>query len=228
MPRSHRHHALAAGLALIALFAPGRADAQCFPTPPNSIVPSHIVLVGSLGAVPESELGAFVVEARDLANNPLPGAVVAIDLSNAPDLTFCTDQLNPNLVVNCAATTVTATADAAGRAFFTLVGRGNSAGAPSSLHPCPLAPQRRPGPRERMPGRLPHRERLRRGRHGRPGGQRSRELPRRLRLRGAARAERLRRRRLPRRGRPVHVADGIRAGDATHLVRVRLPVSRRG
>lgn len=134
MPRSHRHHALAAGLALIALFAPGRADAQCFPTPPNSIVPSHIVLVGSLGAVPESELGAFVVEARDLANNPLPGAVVAIDLSNAPDLTFCTDQLNPNLVVNCAATTVTATADAAGRAFFTLVGRGNSTGARSLLN----------------------------------------------------------------------------------------------
>jgi hypothetical protein len=98
------------------------------PDPANSTVPPCITLVGTNGAVPASS-GAFQVVIRDLANNPVPGATVTVDLSLVTDVRLCSDQLDPSLVLDCANRRVTATTDLAGRAFFTLLGGGNPGGA---------------------------------------------------------------------------------------------------
>jgi len=132
MTRFRRYTSLAAAVTLLALGTPDRARAIGICCP-NSTVPSHISLVGSVGSVPASGFGSFVVIVRDLANNPVPGVNVTIDLASAVDLSFCDDQLNPDLVVNCPAKTVRATSDAAGRASFTLLGGSNGAGNATTL-----------------------------------------------------------------------------------------------
>ena len=119
------HRLLGTVFVALALAAPDRAVA----TPPaNSTVPNSISLVGSLGSVPESGLGAFEVVVRDLANNPVAGAVVTVDLSSCVDLVLCAEQLDPSVTVDCTGKRVNGTTDAAGRVVFTLLGGSNGAG----------------------------------------------------------------------------------------------------
>ena len=94
----------------------------------NSSIPPCISLVGSFGGVPATGAGQFQVVVRDLANNPVVGANVVIDLSGCPDLHLCADQLNAQLVVNCAAKTVSSLTAANGGVSFTLLGGSNGAG----------------------------------------------------------------------------------------------------
>jgi hypothetical protein len=93
--------------------------------PPNATVPAAISLVGSLGGVPDHSVGAFQVIVRDLANNPLRGAHVVIDLSGCPDLHLCADQLDPGVDIDCAGKRVGRYTDALGTARFTLLGGSN-------------------------------------------------------------------------------------------------------
>ena len=58
------------------------------PSETNSTKPACISLVGSVAGVPDAA-GTFTVIVRDLANNPLNGASVVIDLANAGDLAIC-------------------------------------------------------------------------------------------------------------------------------------------
>src|SRR5262252_1224345 len=74
------------------------------PSAANSTTPACISLVGSLSGVPDGA-GQFTVTVRDLANNPLNGASVVIDLSGCADLNICNDQLDANALVNCGAKT---------------------------------------------------------------------------------------------------------------------------
>ena len=97
------------------------------PSPGNSTVPGCVTLVGSSVGVPDSLAGKFCVTVRDLANNPLNGSSVAIDISGRADLRFCDDQLNANYIQNCAAGTVRAFTDATGVACFTLLGSSQGA-----------------------------------------------------------------------------------------------------
>jgi hypothetical protein len=92
----------------------------------NSTVPPCISLVGSNGAVASAK-GTFDVVVRDLANNPMPGIHVTVNLSQAPDLHLCAQQLAPGVVMDCPNNSATVITDAAGRARFTLLGGGNPA-----------------------------------------------------------------------------------------------------
>lgn len=103
------------------------------PCPSCSTVPGCISLVGSAAGIPDSLTGKFCVVVRDLANNPLNGSSVTIDLSNAGDLHLCSDQLNVNYIINCAAKTVRQFTDVTGTVCFTLLGGSNGSGNATSL-----------------------------------------------------------------------------------------------
>ena len=121
---------------LIALAWPALASASrssmSLPGTVNCTVPPMIRLVGARGGVPASAFGKFTVVVRDLANNPMPGASVVIDLASCYDLAVCADQHDPNVVVNCVAKTVRAFTGADGSVQFTLLGQGyNGVSGPS-------------------------------------------------------------------------------------------------
>lgn len=116
------HVLLAAGL-----IVPSIARAS-FPSPANSTTPSCFSLVGTSGGIAASAAGQFTVVVRDLANNPIVGAAVVIDLSGCPDLHICADQLDPTAIVDCVHKQVTKIADNSGSATFTVLGGSNGAG----------------------------------------------------------------------------------------------------
>ena len=103
------------------------------PSPANDTAPACISLVGTFGGVPAHAAGAFTVVIRDLANNPVAGAVVVIDLSAASDLRLCADQLDPAATVDCAHKTVSKLTAADGSVQFTVLGSSNGGGNASSL-----------------------------------------------------------------------------------------------
>jgi hypothetical protein len=111
-------------LALVAASTPAGAE----PSPPNSTTPPCISLVGTSGNVPALGAGQFHVLVRDLANNPIAGAHVVIDLSGCPDLQLCADQLDPAMDVDCANKRVGKFTSAAGAVTFTLLGGSNGSG----------------------------------------------------------------------------------------------------
>lgn len=119
-------------LLLLGLATPSLALAG-LPPVSNSTVPSCISLVGSYGGVPATAAGGFVVIVRDLANNPIAGASVVIDLSGCADLSICADQLDPAATVNCAAKTVRKFTAADGSVHFTMLGGSNGAGSAVTL-----------------------------------------------------------------------------------------------
>ena len=91
------------------------------PSPANSTAPSLITLMGrSAGVV--SPLGAFDVVVRDLANNPVGGARVIVDLGLCADLHLCADPQEPGTTVDCVNRRASRLTDATGRAHFTLLG----------------------------------------------------------------------------------------------------------
>ena len=124
------HHALwllaALGTPVIARPSSAQICGACI-TPANSTAPQCISLVGSNGGI-ASAGGAFVVVIRDLANNPMAGATVVIDLSACPDLAICADQLDPAATVDCAHKTVRKTTAADGSVNFTVMGGSNGGG----------------------------------------------------------------------------------------------------
>ena len=113
---------------LLLLHRPTAAE----PSPPNHTVPACISLVGSNGATASAK-GTFTVITRDLANNPVAGATVTVDLSQAPDLHLCALQLAPGIILDCPGNKASAITDATGHATFTLLG-GGLPGAGSGLH----------------------------------------------------------------------------------------------
>lgn len=117
-------------LAVALSLAPAPASAT-FPPIPNATVPACISLVGSDGNV-ASPRGAFSVVVRDLANNPMPGVTVRVDLSGATDLRLCAQQLASGLVIDCVGNAASAVTDANGVARFTLLG-GSTAGPATTL-----------------------------------------------------------------------------------------------
>jgi hypothetical protein len=103
------------------------------PSAINSSTPPCIRLVGSLAGVPDAAAGQFTVIVRDLANNPLNGASVVIDLSGCLDIRMCNDQLDVNALVNCGAKTTRKFTNALGSVTFTVLGGSNGGGNASTL-----------------------------------------------------------------------------------------------
>jgi hypothetical protein len=102
------------------------------PSPTNSTTPLCITLVGSLAGVPDAA-GQFNIVVRDLANNPLNGASVVIDLSNCLDIAICDNQLDAAATVNCGAKTTRKFTNALGQVSFIVLGGSNGGGNASSL-----------------------------------------------------------------------------------------------
>ena len=119
-------------LVLLTLTATG-AWGSSIPSAALSTTPDHIRLVGATIGRPDAVGGQFTVVARDLANNPLVGCMVVIDLSSCPDLRLCSDQMDPDAQTNCAAKTVRKFTNALGAVTFTLLGGSTGAGNASSL-----------------------------------------------------------------------------------------------
>jgi hypothetical protein len=112
---------------VLALVSPSLALASP-PIGPNSSAPACISLVGSYLGAPATAAGEFAVVVRDIANNPVSGAVVVIELSAAPDLFLCSDQLDPAVTVDCGFKRVSKVTAADGSAHFTLLGGSNGGG----------------------------------------------------------------------------------------------------
>src|SRR2546428_658450 len=127
----------AAGLLLLASAALANV-----PSAANSTAPDIIRLVGNSAGVRDPGLPAavppapssFTVVVKDLANNPINGASVVVDLSNCGDLAICNDQLDPNALVNCGAKTTRKFSDVTGSVSFIVLGGSNGAGAAIELH----------------------------------------------------------------------------------------------
>ena len=119
-------------LALLTLTATG-AWASRIPSAALSTTPDHIRLVRSTSGLPDAVAGQFKIVARDLINNPLFECLVVIDLSNCPDLTVCSDQLDPDALTSCAEKTIRKSTNLNGEVTFTLLGGSTGAGNASSL-----------------------------------------------------------------------------------------------
>jgi hypothetical protein len=113
-------------LVCAALAAPALAGTNI--AVPKGTVPACISLVGSNGGVAAAGAGQFTVFVHDLANNPIAGASVAIELTSAVDLHFCADQLDPDAIVVCSFGSVRKVSGADGTVRFTLLGGSNGAG----------------------------------------------------------------------------------------------------
>src|SRR5262252_158514 len=103
------------------------------PSAGNSNSPACFRLVGSLAGVPDAAGGSFNVIVRDLANNPINGASVVVDLSGCLDLKLCNDQLDPDAILNCGAKTTRKFTDVTGTVSFTVLGGSNGTGNASTL-----------------------------------------------------------------------------------------------
>ena len=99
------------------------------PIGPNSSVPPCLTIVGHNGAGVPDPLGRFPVIIRDLANNPVPGVIVTLDLSQCSDIALCAQQNDPAAVVNCAQKTVSKITAADGSVTFIVMGCALNAGA---------------------------------------------------------------------------------------------------
>ena len=103
------------------------------PSAANSTTPACIALVGNAAGVPDAGLGSFTVIVRDLANNPLNGASVVIDLSGCTDLAICEDQMDVDALVVCGSKTTRKFTDGLGSVSFTVLGGSNGAGNATTL-----------------------------------------------------------------------------------------------
>ena len=92
------------------------------PGPTNSSVPACIGIMGHNGSGVLDPLSQFTVIHRDLANNPIAGAMIVIDFSAVGELRLCADDHDPNVIVDCAARTVSRLTDANGVATFRIAG----------------------------------------------------------------------------------------------------------
>ena len=101
------------------------------PSAANSTVPSAIRVVGTNGTTPDAAAGQFTIVVRDLANNPVNAASVVIDFSQCPDIELCSDQLDPNATVTCAAKTIRKFTDFMGQVQFVILGHSHGPADPS-------------------------------------------------------------------------------------------------
>jgi len=90
--------------------------------PPNCTVPAAARAVDSQSGVPDYANGQFTIVIRDLANNVTNGASVVLDLSAVSDVVLCSDQLDPDMLINCSARTVRKFTNTLGQVTFTLLG----------------------------------------------------------------------------------------------------------
>jgi len=121
--------ALVPALALLALASGAAAKSSKIPSAATSTAPHCIPLVGSTNGVVDRS-GEVVVVARDVANNPVAGAVVILDFSNCAGVALgdAASQTFPGMTVDCTRRRVSVVTDALGTARFRIVGGGAAGG----------------------------------------------------------------------------------------------------
>lgn len=118
--RQHRRRStitLAATLMFASLHASQPAAAAGPPSPANSTMPAHILVVGTSNGAADPH-GSFTVTVRDVDNLPMQGVTVTFDVSNT-DVGFTVVQ---PIVTYISCTQVSAVTDQDGKAFFIAVG----------------------------------------------------------------------------------------------------------
>lgn len=114
---------LTAGVAVANV--PDPANSECTSVGAASLGynPSKAVVyvAGNNGGVPDP-ISEFCVTVRNFNNVPIQNAVVILDFS-ACDLQLCTDQLDPDVTVDCVSQTVRKLSNASGVACFKVMGK---------------------------------------------------------------------------------------------------------
>ena len=92
------------------------------PDPINSeFNKANLNFSGHDGGAAGDAFSPFTVTVRDLANIPIQGSIVVIDVSLCNDIQFCSDQLSAT-IADCPTHTLRQTTDALGQATFYLIG----------------------------------------------------------------------------------------------------------
>ena len=111
------------------------ARAHAVPSPANSTVPTHMLLVGRSSDLADTTSGAFLVVVHDLANVPVVNSTVEVRILNCPGARLSSQSYAPGSTIRCGTAGVLRTTDVHGEARFTLVG-GGTPGSPPGAGPC--------------------------------------------------------------------------------------------
>lgn len=103
----------------LAFVPPSNADV---PSLRNSSVPACIAVTGHDASGVSDPIGEFTVVERDLANQPVRNGLIVVDFSGVTELRLCTDDHDPNEIVDCGTRTVRRFTDANGVARFRVTG----------------------------------------------------------------------------------------------------------
>lgn len=109
--------------------------AHAVPSPANSRIPSHVLMVGRLGALADTLLGAFTVVVHDFSDNPMPGRTVEFRVLNCEGVRLSMNALQPGVSTRCDTHGITAITDQHGEVRMCLVGGGTVGSAPGG-GPC--------------------------------------------------------------------------------------------
>ena len=125
----------AALLSVLGVTAASRAIAKIDPY--NCETPDLITLVARGPSGSADPIGTFTVILRDWNNVPDEGDPVTLDFHNCTDIRLCTDQLDPGMVVDCVARTITSGRSSPdGSVTFRVIGCATNSGAsPGSAGP---------------------------------------------------------------------------------------------
>jgi hypothetical protein len=109
---------------LVLAGVPQSARAQIVdpPSPANSTIPKLVSVMGRNSSGVADPISQFTVTYRDLANNPVAGALIVVDFGACAELRLCSESHDPNVVVDCASRTVRQVTDANGVAIFRVAG----------------------------------------------------------------------------------------------------------
>ena len=130
-----KRHYLGLLLSLLGLLAAGPASAGV-PDPSQCVVPDLLTLVGRDGQGAVDPGQPFTIVLRGFGGNPYENASVVLDFGNCPDLRICTDQGDPNILVDCMTHTVRGISDINGALTLRVVGCAmNSGASPGSMGP---------------------------------------------------------------------------------------------
>jgi hypothetical protein len=113
----------------------GAGSARAVPSATNSHIPSHILLVGRNAGLADTSSGAFTIEVRDGANNPVANSVVEVRILNCPGARLSSQAYDAGSTIRCGTAGVLHTTNSLGLVRMTLVGAG-TAGAPAGAGPC--------------------------------------------------------------------------------------------
>jgi len=109
--------------------------AHAVPSPSNSTIPQHVLLVGRLDALADTTEGAFSVVVRDLTNAPVANSTVEFRILNCPGARLSSDSYVPGSTIRCATVGVLQATDSHGEVRMTAVG-GGTPGSPAGAGPC--------------------------------------------------------------------------------------------